>query len=121
MLLRDSSHPIYELELLPILICILTWWCEFSNNQVVFYLDNEATKAALINGVSKTAMGMRLVKAVTGLEVECQIKVWFCRVPTSSNPSDGPSRFDCSEIMAKSGKRFKVDWNEVTRALEEEG
>ena len=121
MFLRDSSHPIYELELLPILICILTWRREFSHNQVVFYLDNEAAKAALINGVSKTAMGMRLVKAVTSLEVECQMKVWFCRVPTSSNPSDGPSRFDCSEIVAKGGKHFKVDWSEVTKTLEEEG
>ena len=99
--LQSSNHPIYELELLPVWISLVEWEGHLENSQCVFYLDNEAARGSLIGGSSSQDSGARLVRAFVWTEMKCQVKVWFARVPTSSNIADGPSRLDLSEMEKK--------------------
>ena len=106
----QSSYPfqltIFELELLPVWIALVEWEGHLSGVQCVFYLDNEAAKASLVNGASMQDNGAEIIQAFVYSEMRIQVKVWFARVPTSSNISDGPGRFDVSE-MEKTSRSTK--------------
>ena len=49
-LLEESKHPIYELEILPVLVAAVVWGECFRNAQVVCYVDNEGAKSSLLKG-----------------------------------------------------------------------
>ena len=49
-LMQDSAHPVFELELLPVLVALCVWQEQLKFCQAVFSLDNEAAKGALIQG-----------------------------------------------------------------------
>ena len=47
--LKDhSSHPIYEVELLAVLVAMSLWECTIRESYTLLYLDNEAAQGALI-------------------------------------------------------------------------
>ena len=48
--LQESRHPVFELELLPVMVALFVWESQLQHCQSVFYLDNEATRGALILG-----------------------------------------------------------------------
>ena len=95
-----SLNPIYELELLPMLVSVLAWGHLWKGCQVVFYGDSDAARSSLIAGRSVTQVGEKIVSSFVDLEFSLQLKVWFSRVPMSSNIADGPSRLDCSEVLS---------------------
>ena len=39
---QESKHPIYEVELLPVLVAAMLWGDTMSQCQAVFFLDNDA-------------------------------------------------------------------------------
>jgi len=115
--MEDSSNPIYELELLPLYVALCTWGPLMKSTHVVFYLDNDAARAAVCKGCGGTKVGQRIVQRI--MEVECQLKLksWYARVPTHSNISDGPSRMDCTEVMQLGSVEAKADWNFILESL----
>ena len=106
--LEESKHPVFELELLPVWAAIVVWETYLKYSQCVFYLDNEASRGALIHGATPSRNGSTLVRCFTAKEMQCQLKVWFARVPTSSNPADKPSRTDVTELNALGINRVQV-------------
>ena len=90
--LAYSSNPIYELELLPVLLALRAWGEVFRSGQLVCYVDNEAAKAALIKSCAATSVGERIVNAIRLAEDRLQVRCWYSRVPSKSNPADAPSR-----------------------------
>ena len=90
--LAYSSNPIYELELLPVLLAMRAWGSVFKSGQLVCYVDNEAAKAALIKSCAATSVGERIVNAIRLAEDDLQLRCWYSRVPSKSNPADAPSR-----------------------------
>ena len=50
----ESKHPIYEVELLSILIALEMWGKMLDKCQLVCYLDNDAARAGLIRGSHDT-------------------------------------------------------------------
>ena len=50
--MKESRHPVFELELLPIVIALCVWEKFLRNCQSVFYLANEAARGALISGAT---------------------------------------------------------------------
>lgn len=111
--LTKSSHPIFELELLPVVVACQLWETHLQKSQCVFYLDNEAARGALIHGTSPQDSGDFLVQKFVWQEMKCQVKVWFGRVPTSSNVADRPSRLDTSEMDSLGVPRTYVNWQLV--------
>jgi len=90
--LADSQHPIYELELFPVLVALRTWQHHVENAQVVFYLDNDAARSALIRANGSTLLSQAIIAEFLRLERDTCILPWFSRVPTASNPADDASR-----------------------------
>ena len=77
-----SKHPIFELELLPVWIALTEWEEHLTGAQCVFYLDNEAAKASLVNGASMQSSGAEIIQAFVYSEMRMASQVWFARVPT---------------------------------------
>ena len=50
-----SANPIYELELLPVLVAYLCWRKYLVSCQTVFYLDNDAARAGLTKALGASA------------------------------------------------------------------
>ena len=116
-----STHPIFELELLPMWIALVEWEGHLSGAQCVFYLDNEAAKASLVNGASTQDNGAEIIQAFVYSEMRVQVKVWFARVPTSSNISDGPSRFDVREMEKHQVRRRTIHWQDLFQRMRRDG
>ena len=91
-LLQDSANPIYELELFPVLISFRKWASQLAGSQVVSFVDNDAAKYALVRSCSATQTGASIVDAIRLIEQRFQLRVWYARVPTHSNPADAPSK-----------------------------
>ena len=107
-LLKCSKHPIYELELLPVLLALQTWIIMLTGAQVVFYIDNEAARSAFIKCHGATANASLIVKFFADLEVSSRIFPWFGRVPSHSNLSDGPSRLCFDSKLLQTGRRIRI-------------
>ena len=119
--LSESEHPIFELELLPVWCAVCTWRHLLMHCQCVFYLDNEAAKGALIHAATSTGAGKTILQMFVQEEMDLQIKVWFSRVPTSSNISDDPSRLKTQEMDALGVAKSCVDWNNLWNSLGDVG
>ena len=117
MFMAESKHPVFELELLPVTVALHVWDAELKYCQGVFYLDNEAAKGALIAGSTPGSNGSWLVRSFTVREMQCQLKVWFARVPTSSNVADKPSRLDVSELTAEGVSRVTIKWEQLLEQI----
>ena len=111
-----SLNPIYELELLPMLVSVLAWGHLWKGCQVVFYGDNDAARSCLIAGRSVTQVGEKIVSSFVDLEFSLQLKVWFSRVPTM-NIAEGPSRLDCNEVVSL-GSLTDLQWDLVSAELD---
>ena len=109
-LLEKRRNPIYELEILPLVVRLDLWGDLIRDSLVVHYIDNDAAKASLIKGYGSTDVARRLVQRSVEQEERLQLKVWFSRVPSFSNLSDGPSRNDCSEVLSLGASQTIFEW-----------
>ena len=116
-LLSHSAHPIFELELVPVGCAMSLWGPQMRHSQCVVYLDNEAAKGALSHAATNTEHGQKIIERFVKEEMFYQIKMWFARVPTSSNLADKPSRLETSELDALGVERATIDWCEVEAQL----
>ena len=108
--LREASaNPIYELELLPVLVSYICWRKHLANCQTVFYLDNDAARAGLTKALGATQQAEAVVHHVVSLESEICNKPWYGRVPTASNIADDPSRLECTQLDNIGCQRCEVE------------
>ena len=91
---KDSQHPIYELEIFPILLALRVWQSHLLNAQIVFYLDNDAARSGMIRAEGSTRLAQSLISEFVKLEKQLKVFPWFARVPTASNPADDASRLN---------------------------
>ena len=115
--LESSRNPIYLVELLGALVSILLWAKLFPHRYVVSYIDNEASRAALIKVWSQVDDANRIIKLYVDEEVTCFWKPWFGRVPTHSNPADAPSRLHISELISRGVEHHEFQWDDWLNAL----
>ena len=118
MFLQHSSHPIFEVELLAVLVAAHVWAHAVENTYVVFYIDNEAAKSALMKNHSSVLFGNVLTTCFAQLESEHNLKVWFGRVPSFSNPADSPSRFEIQHLLDIGSALVKPSWDQVLLLIE---
>lgn len=71
----------------------------FLNRRTLWWVDNDAARYALIKGVSPSLVMKQLVRLFYQFEVEAPTYSWIERIPSSSNPADGPSRGSPQETM----------------------
>jgi len=97
--LEPSAHPIYELEILPVLVAIRIWAKLLEKCHVVFYLDNNAAHSTLVRAEGATQAAAGMVRDFVKYEKLLNLLPWFGRVPSISNPADDASRL-----------KFEVPW-----------
>ena len=113
-LLKEADNPIYLIELLACYIISLFLWGPVSlGKYVVSYIDNEASRLALIKAYSTTKVGNINVRMYVLAEEEWQWKTCFGRVCSHSNPADDPSRFEVAHLTQSGSFQLHVPWDQV--------
>ena len=108
LLLRDSRHPVFAAEVMPVLLAVHAWEHHIRGCQLVHYLDNEAAQHAYVAACAGTHISNTMVAAYTSWEAKIGFRPWFARVPTSSDIADDPSRLAFSEIQRKGAAPFHI-------------
>ena len=83
------------------------------------YIDNEASRLALIKAYSSTQMGNVIVQMFVASEDSSQWKVWFGRVCSYSNIADAPSRMEVQDLVTRGAMQDKCAWDVILLSLEE--
>ena len=115
--LKVSQNPIYLVELLAALVAIAVWCPIYPHRYVVSYIDNEASRSALIKAWSNVKYANNIIGRYVDLEMKAFWKPWFSRVASFSNPSDDPSRLQIEELVQSGVQRFHFDWQSEIQAL----
>jgi len=89
---EGNIQTIGQAELLPVALSFIKWEPILRHRRVFSCVDNDAARAALIRGSSNSKFSDEIVHFVAKHEAGHQTWPWFGRVPSPSNPSDGPSR-----------------------------
>ena len=70
---KDSKHPVYELEIFPILLALRVWQRHFLNAQIVFYLVNDAARSRMIRAEGSTRLTQSLISEFVKLEKQLRV------------------------------------------------
>ena len=90
--LKPRSTQIYPAEVFAVFACVWQHLDELRNQDVLFFIDNEAGCAALIRGSTTQDDVGSIVQATHWLLHSINARPWFEWVDSASNPSDGLSR-----------------------------
>ena len=115
--LQQSDNPIYLIELLAALIALKVWGPRFQQRFVVSFIDNEASRAALIKAWSDVPAANNILRLYVDDEMEHGWKPWFGRVPSHSNPADDPSRLIIDGLLKLNVERIIFDWKSILSRL----
>ena len=108
LLLKFSDHPIYEVEVLPVLLALKVWMRFLTGCPTVFYLDNVAARASYIKGTGANHSANSFIKEFVQLESRLKIYSWFGRVPSHSNIADAPSRLTFNDPSLQGCQRIRI-------------
>ena len=111
--LQSSKNPIYLIELLAVFVAIRLWGEACKNNFVVNFVDNEASRSALIKAWSDKELANNIIRSYVDDEMEHGWKPWFGRVPTHSNPADDPSRLVIDHLLRAGIEQKTFVWDGV--------
>jgi hypothetical protein len=95
----ESRQVIGQAELWPVLLALLTWRAKMAGRHVVFYLDQDAARQALVKAYSPSRPSAEIVGQAYVMLAEIEVYPWFARVPTSSNVADHASRLLFKEVL----------------------
>ena len=115
--LSVSQNPIFLVELLAALVAISLWGRLYSHRYVVNYVDNEASRSALVKAWSSVKYANNIIGRYVEMEMQYFWKPWFSRVASFSNPSDAPSRLEIRELLESGVQRFHFDWTSEVQHL----
>ena len=88
------SKTIHQAELLPVGMALDLWADMLAGRKVIVFVDNEAARGSIVKGASRSEPSAQIVNYIWEKAVESHIHLWIDRVPSPSNPADGPSRSD---------------------------
>ena len=104
MCLASKEHQeqvIGQAEILPVLIAKSIWGDKLRNRKVIYFIDNDSARLALIKGYSPVLASLLLIMTSAQQDAELSSAPWYARVPTHSNPADEPSRMESTELRKK--------------------
>ncbi|CAL1132459.1 unnamed protein product [Cladocopium goreaui] len=118
LFLKEAENPIYLVELLAVHVAAFLWGGQTFGRYIVMYIDNEASRMALVKAYSSTLLGNVVIQLFVQEEDQHQWKVWFGRVCSHSNIADGPSRGHVEDMKACGAKHSQCAWDVVICSLE---
>ena len=109
----DAKQTIIsELEALAVLAgleCLCDHLSSKCEDRLVIFIDNEATLGSMISGRASTRVTRSIVDLVAEWEFARCPGLWFERVPSHSNPADGPSRSACTGLDPLCNQKLHLD------------
>ena len=87
-----ARQIILYLELWPILVFLSRCASDFVKRRMIFYIDNNAVRDALIKGSSPVCDLFGMLSLCSYFISRSHLSAWFTRVASLSNPADAPSR-----------------------------
>lgn len=112
---NDSETIIGELEAMAVFAGIDIIAKKTPHVDVVAFVDNESALASMIKAGSSNDVMQQAAYLVAEHEISFDLRLWFERVPSYSNPSDGPSRG--SFFGLGKGNRLNVDIDSIVDSL----
>ena len=100
----DKKQLVTEAELSAVYISLHTWAPSIPHHRVFVFIDSEPALFSLIRGTSNTQSCASIVRECHRLIEKYNIFVWFVRIPSKSNPADGPSRL----LLEESAQLFNA-------------
>ena len=88
----DKGTIISELEAMAVYAGVNQLASEHKHLDVICFIDNDAVLASMIKAGSPNDVMQNAASSVATIEVTHDLRLWFERVPSYSNPADGPSR-----------------------------
>ena len=89
-----------QAELLSIVMAQEFWGALLRGRRALVFVGNNAARHAIIRGASQSGPSASLVQHFWAAESELGAYSWFERVPSLSNPADGPSRLCFGGLVA---------------------
>ncbi|CAJ1344435.1 unnamed protein product [Effrenium voratum] len=96
----DKKQCIYEAETLAATVAFHLWGPCIQGCKCVIFVDNEATKFALISAQGANDVVSSLTNKFALCEAEKQSHSWVARVASKSNIADDPSRGVCQPLLS---------------------
>ena len=101
---QDQTQVVGQAELFPLLVARLTWPELLSSSRVLYFIDNESARSAMIRAYSPILSSLKIVQDCLQWDYNNESSGWYARVPTASNCGDEPSRM----MVPFSGKGVEV-------------
>lgn len=92
---------VFEAGVLPYRLALEIWESLLRGRHLLVFIDNDAARHSWIKGFADSFFARQMIHSGTMLGSVTGVVTYFCRVPTASNISDGPSRLDftlCEKI-----------------------
>jgi hypothetical protein len=94
-----SSQVIGQAELWPVLLSLTTWADRLAGRRVIFFIDQDAARQALVKAYSPSRPSAGIIAAAIVKVAELEVYPWFARVPTACNVADAASRLDFAQVL----------------------
>jgi len=94
-----KKQPVGQAEIWPVLAAKRTWRNLLAHARVLWFLDNESAREALVKSYSPVDASREILWMVAKEEAVTPTLSWFARVPTLSNPADDPSRLEFGPLL----------------------
>ena len=102
----DQRQVIGQSEILPVLVAKLTWSEKLKDRRVLFFVDNESAKIALIRAYSLVVASLKMVMESAAWDHHNNCGSWYSRVPTVCNIADELSRMTVGEYLKSLGAKI---------------
>ena len=112
-----KKQVIAQAEIFPVVIAKCTWQDMLRHRSVLWFLDNESARMALVRNFSAVLDSYFLLLINSRVDMQVQSRNWFSRVPSKSNPSDSASRLQFSEY--KNATQCSPVYDLALQALDE--
>ena len=108
---HGRTHVIAQAELLPVILARITWAELLRGFRVVYYIDNEGVREALVSGSSASLASRDMLRLCGQLECFLEAESWYARAPSPSNIAHGPSRLEFGPVLGIPGaSRVEPVW-----------
>ena len=98
-----QEQIISQAELTVVVAMRFMLGARLKGRRIIYFIDNEAARFALLKGTSGKDSMQRLAAAFHAADLIHPCVTWVERVPSSSNPSDSPSRGQADECVKAIG------------------
>jgi hypothetical protein len=107
---EGQTQIIGQAEILPVLIAKTIWSEYIAGKKVIYFIDNDSARGALVKGYSPILASLDLVMQCARGDASARSASWYARVPTKSNIADEPSRMRHKVVVEKLGAKIVKPW-----------